>query len=408
MSVLAPSSNATSSTFGWQLQPPPLAQSPSISYWIGYGDPPGYVPPSRPLNESLSQNVARAMTAPTRSSSRASYLPGSKIVLTPQQTYYRSASRAALVREFIGYGHHKEFGPATESLLNDFRREVKFVRGGNQDDWAAINRSFDRAVGFLRAISEARQQLRNAASASDPGLLPYIDEGVRLCTNAVREKLYNDKSYDVNWAKLPRLREKAHSARNAAAEKARIQAASRELLAQIAAFYANPSNDDITGVQPIQDVDSACLGAGKLTYGRRDHALRFGPRGTVIGGAGPNTPELAMQSVSQGGNRFPTTGQASRSGWLRSRMNYGLNAARAASLVQEITYAEDGEVRDVLLAAEHYSIDGGQTWPPNPYSTSPAIELAKFNHTNFLIERAKRRAGFYPCGAFFRIPAPPT
>jgi hypothetical protein len=408
--------NASNSTFSPQVQSPPFVPAPSpylpgMPFSDEFNRPPAFppVPPSSSLNAPFSQNFTRASVAASRASPRPSHAPGPAKALTPQQQYYRAALPAFLVRDLLILGDPNRSGPATKDAIKSFRKDVELARKSvsKAGDWAQLSSSLDRIEGFLEEMGAAREMLRIESFASDPSLIPYIDKAVSACTNAVRRNLYQNTDYNRAWIHPNRLRVKAHSARNEAAEKLRAQSVIQDALAQVDAYYKNPSNDDIAGVQPIEPVEAGCLGAGNLSYGNLHSVLRHGLRGKVTAGAGPDTPWLGSASVFQGGNRAPSNTVVAAP-WVSSQIDYSLNLANAKSLVRTVTYREDGEAKNVLLAPNHYSIDDGKTWPPNPYFTNPTIEYAKLRYTNSLITKAKNDAGFWGCGAFFRIKAPPS
>jgi hypothetical protein len=419
--------NGSSSTFLSQGQAPPFVppQSvylPSMPFSDDFNRPPAFGPmPSFPQ-----RSTQVPVTAP-RAMRKSSYVakPGSG--LTAQQQYYRSAPWESLVSELLVLADPNHSGATTEGLIKHFRDEVMFARtsGNDNRDAAELDRALDRVEGFLKAISGAREMLRAESQVLDPTLMPYINIAVTACIKAVRKKLYQNTDYDENWVSPGRLKQKAHSARVEHDEKLKVQkekehatkfetaeslqakAVIRDILAQTAEFYRTPSNDDIEGVQPTQPIEAGCLSKGRVSYGTLPKALQYGLRGTVVAGAGPKTPELGTLSFMWGGNAASPmiTGV---NPWVPSRIRYSINLANARSLVQSVSYREDGMERPVLLELEHYSTDGGKTWPRNPYATSPSIESEKLDYTNSLITKAKKESGFWGCGAFFSVKAPPT
>jgi hypothetical protein len=413
MSVATPvSGNASSSTVSPQVRAPALLPYlPNLPYSPHFNYPPEFVPvpSSSSVTATSTQNNTQNPISTLRTSSRPSYLSSSSTALTLRQTYYRTAPRAYLVGDLLTIGDPNGAGPFTKQSIASFKNEVKSARtsDNNPRDWAEVSSSFDRVDKFLKDMSGARDLLRMQSFASDPTLVPHIDTAVSACTNAVRSNLYRNTDYNKAWVSVTRLKEKAHSARNKATEKLREQAVIQDALARVDAFYRNPSNDDIAGAQITQPVEAGCLGDGRLNYGKLNQALQHGLRGGVTAGTGPDTPWLVGKSVFEGGNLVASNTFSAR-GWLATQVNYSWNSANAKSLVRGVSYREDGAEKDVLLAPNHYSIDDGRTWQVNPHFTSPAIERSKLRYTNALITKAKSDAGFYGCGPFFRIKAPPT
>jgi hypothetical protein len=400
MSVATVPVGANASSTAFSPGQPPVFGPAQLNYLPDRPSGPGFDEP--PVNFPLAQNVTRAPVAKSRAIRAPSYVSGSNNTLTWQQKHYQTMSRENLVREYLQIGDLNSSGPATKRNLELFKEEMKFVRthGNNQPDWPLVESSLRGVDGFVSALSHARDLVRMEASTKDPGLLPFIEEAVRLCTNAVRQKLYRGADYDKVWVSPEKLKQKAHSARAEYNEKARAKAVVDDMLAQIGAYYDAPSNDDIAGVQPVVAGAAACLATGKVVYGSLPQATLYGLRGGVSFGAGPNTDFLGSRNVFQGGNR-PPSNTVFEHGWVPSQMNYSSNAANSRSLVQSASYRENGAEKTVLLAPNHFSIDGGQSWAPNPHYTNPTIEFAKLRATNSLILAARSVAGNRRCGGFF-------